>query len=75
MKAQLLLVAALATTALAASAPSAEEECGPLGVMTFDPNDLPEGVNPEDVRKCAEHPLSAANLWGYRKWVPKWVPF
>ncbi|KAL2846342.1 hypothetical protein BJX68DRAFT_268806 [Aspergillus pseudodeflectus] len=32
-------------------------ECGALGVMTFDPADLPDGVLPSDVRKCHDHPL------------------
>ncbi|CEL01997.1 hypothetical protein ASPCAL01573 [Aspergillus calidoustus] len=32
-------------------------ECGALGVMTFDPADLPDGVLPSDVRKCRDHPL------------------
>ncbi|KAL3488416.1 hypothetical protein BJX62DRAFT_240110 [Aspergillus germanicus] len=52
------------SSALIVPAPRAAEgegnpvaECGALGVMTFDPADLPEGVLPSDVRKCRDHPL------------------
>ena len=68
-----LFLAVHATMAFAAAATDAEKECGRLGVMTFDPNDLPEGVKPEDVRKCADHPLSPANFWGYGDWIPNWL--
>lgn len=51
-----LLLTIYATTALSTSI-SAEEECGSLGVLKIDPADLPEGVTPADVRKCADHPL------------------
>ncbi|KAJ5870459.1 hypothetical protein N7455_005400 [Penicillium solitum] len=60
-----LLLGVYTTTALAAKPPGidadadaeAEPECGALGVMKFDPANLPEGVTPADVRKCADHPL------------------
>ena len=35
----------------------AATECGDLGVMTVDPNTLPEGMKTIDVRKCADHPI------------------
>ena len=38
-----------------------KEECGDLGVMDFDVKDLPEGVKPEDVRKCRDHPNSLSS--------------
>ncbi|KAG7097997.1 hypothetical protein E1B28_005305 [Marasmius oreades] len=39
--------------------PSAADiaECGELGVLTYNLTDLPEGVDPRSVRKCAGHPL------------------
>ncbi|RDA86919.1 hypothetical protein CP532_1846 [Ophiocordyceps camponoti-leonardi (nom. inval.)] len=36
---------------------SAQAECGLLGVMKIDLTKLPTGVDPNDIRKCAEHPL------------------
>ncbi|KZZ99713.1 hypothetical protein AAL_02285 [Moelleriella libera RCEF 2490] len=36
----------------------AKELCGSLGVMNT--TSLPEGVDPDKVRVCAEHPLSSA---------------
>ncbi|GKZ69492.1 hypothetical protein AnigIFM50267_004701 [Aspergillus niger] len=51
-----VLLTIYATTAVSTDI-SAEEECGSLGVMKIDPADLPEGVTPADVRKCADHPL------------------
>lgn len=69
-----LLFATYATVAVtAASSPDAEAICGRLGVMKVDPEDLPEGVLPSDVRMCADHPMSAANLWGWGDYVPRWV--
>jgi hypothetical protein len=50
-----------------------EEECGRLGIMYYDPDDLPEGVTPEDVRHCAAHPLSAQNYWGWGDHLPRWL--
>ncbi|KAJ8095358.1 hypothetical protein PM082_023128 [Marasmius tenuissimus] len=35
----------------------ATEECGSLGVLNVDLNNLPEGMTANDVRKCADHPL------------------
>ncbi|KAF9894283.1 hypothetical protein FE257_007786 [Aspergillus nanangensis] len=57
------LVGVYATTSLARpirspnAGPNAEAECGPLGVMYYDPDELPKGFDPSGVRKCAEHPL------------------
>jgi hypothetical protein len=42
--------------------------------MYYDPEHLPEGVTPEDVRKCAAHPLSAQNYWGWGDYLPRWFP-
>ncbi|KAL4779047.1 hypothetical protein BJX76DRAFT_362138 [Aspergillus varians] len=83
-----LLLGAYATTALAAIYPvpgsDAEAEaktvCGELGVMYFDPADLPEGVTPADVRMCRKHPLGRLPTPGadwvgntLRGWLPSWV--
>jgi hypothetical protein len=65
LRAALISMVMLAlSSALTVPAPRAAEgegdpaaECGALGVMTFDPADLPEGVLPSDVRKCRDHPL------------------
>ncbi|KAJ8095578.1 hypothetical protein PM082_023108 [Marasmius tenuissimus] len=35
------------------------EECGSLGVLNVDLNNLPEGMTANDVRKCADHPLGS----------------
>ena len=51
-----------------------EKECGRLGVMYYDPEALPEGVRPEDVRKCAAHPYDRVNFWGWGQYVPSWIP-
>ncbi|KAL5698474.1 hypothetical protein ACHQM5_029506 [Ranunculus cassubicifolius] len=40
---------------LAAAATESAEKCGSLGVMSTD--NLPVGVNPAEVRKCADHPF------------------
>ncbi|KAF4977280.1 hypothetical protein FZEAL_6168 [Fusarium zealandicum] len=74
MKVQALLAAAFATLALADMHPGAKELCGRLGPMEWEPEDLPDGVNPENVRMCADHPNGVANYWGYGKYMPKWVP-
>ncbi|GFF60070.1 hypothetical protein IFM61606_06369 [Aspergillus udagawae] len=50
-----------------------EEECGRLGIMYYDPDDLPEGASPEDVRHCEAHPLSAQNYWGWGDHLPRWL--
>ncbi|GJN67949.1 hypothetical protein PLICBS_001991 [Purpureocillium lilacinum] len=87
MKPQLLLTSALAalalgtTNAAAAAAAAAQHDadaakrCGRLGVMKIDPADLPAGVDPSEVRMCADHPLSPRNLWGYGDAMPGWFPW
>lgn len=73
----LLLLAASAPLSWAAifTAPGAsEEECGRLGFMTYDPDELPEGVTPEDLRKCAGHPMGSENYWGWGDYLPQWFP-
>lgn len=76
-----LLLGVYAITALAAKPAGtdadADAECGALGVMKFDPADLPEGVTPADVRKCADHPLGHLAYPGaddtFRRWLPNWA--
>lgn len=60
----LSFIGLLATGALASPAPAeaaAEAaraaECGSLGVMKVDVSELPEGIDPSGIRRCAEHPL------------------
>ncbi|KAM5344873.1 hypothetical protein ACJ41O_010735 [Fusarium nematophilum] len=74
MKVQVLLAAAFAALAVADHHPGAEKICGRLGVMEWDPNDLPEGVKPEDIRMCADHPMGARNYWGWGEYLPNWFP-
>lgn len=74
MKITLLVTLAAAASAELITFPGAKERCGRLGPMWFDPNDLPEGMSPLDVRLCAEHPLSKANWWGFGQYLPDWVP-
>ena len=72
-----LLLAAWSTMAGAKLVPApgaTEKECGRLGVMYYDPEALPEGVRPEDVRKCAAHPYDRVNFWGWGQYVPSWIP-
>lgn len=70
------LVGISATTALALrspnTGPNAEAECGALGVMEYDPADLPEGVSPADIRKCKEHPLGHGQDI-LRRLLPSWL--
>ena len=81
MKKHTLLALALALAGSSFAAKSEKPEvdpvkiCGRLGVMQIDPADLPEGVKPEDVRMCADHPLGWTNLFGYGDWLPNWLPF
>ena len=67
---------ALATPTLAelVQHPNAEKDCGRLKPFVMDSEDLPEGVSPEDLRKCLCHPLSPVNYWGYGDYLPDWVP-
>ncbi|KAJ8095426.1 hypothetical protein PM082_023196 [Marasmius tenuissimus] len=41
------------------SADATAQECGSLGVLNVDLNNLPEGMTPSDVRKCADHPIGS----------------
>lgn len=53
----LLFIATQACSVLSAAvSSSAADQCGELGVMQFNASSLPEGVTPEDVRTCADHP-------------------
>ena len=58
MKAAILITASCATlayTTTTAAKLGPEAICGDLGVMTVE--NLAEGVNPADLRMCADHPL------------------
>lgn len=74
MKPVLLLTVATAVVGEMRTHPGAKEICGRLGPMWFDPDELPEGVTPIVVRMCAEHPMSAANWWGFGEYLPHWFP-
>ncbi|KAL5697303.1 hypothetical protein ACHQM5_030855 [Ranunculus cassubicifolius] len=50
----LFIVVQLAES-FAAPVSDSASKCGSLGVMSS--NNLPEGINPADVRTCADHPL------------------
>ncbi|KAF3310803.1 hypothetical protein TWF173_009160 [Orbilia oligospora] len=53
----IVLFAAQISGGFAAAVSSAAAECGSLGVLEIDLNDLPAGVDPSALRKCAGHPL------------------
>ncbi|KAG7097998.1 hypothetical protein E1B28_005306 [Marasmius oreades] len=55
---QLAFLVILHTAMAQVNVPSAADiaECGELGVLTYNLTDLPEGVDPKSVRKCAGHP-------------------
>ncbi|KAJ6022460.1 uncharacterized protein N7446_012812 [Penicillium canescens] len=56
----LILLAVCAATASAVTVPDTAivDECSNLGgVMSIPDHELPEGVEPSDVRRCIEHPL------------------
>ncbi|KAI8276638.1 hypothetical protein COL154_006968 [Colletotrichum chrysophilum] len=54
----LLTLAAHLSLTSAGPAPTAAEECGPLGVMSSTDAATKAGISPADIRKCKEHPLS-----------------
>ncbi|KAK1234588.1 hypothetical protein PQX77_002206 [Marasmius sp. AFHP31] len=51
----ILQIASVHSVAVASA--DATEECGSLGVLDVDLSNLPEGMTPSDVRKCADHPF------------------
>ncbi|KAF9262624.1 hypothetical protein L218DRAFT_394915 [Marasmius fiardii PR-910] len=59
MKFSQVVFLACQTVMVLAFTPSAADvaECGELGVLTYNVSDLPAGVSPDSVRKCANHPL------------------
>lgn len=75
MKLHNVLTIASATLALATTDADLEKECGRLGVMKIDLSELPEGVDPSEIRNCADHPLGWTNFWGYGDYLPAWLPF
>ncbi|EFY95661.2 IDI-2 precursor [Metarhizium robertsii ARSEF 23] len=50
-----------------ASIEDLDAECGALGVMKIDKDTLPPGVNPDNVRKCLNHPESLVREKGDKK--------
>ncbi|KAL1613955.1 hypothetical protein SLS54_010165 [Diplodia seriata] len=56
------------TPVFSAAISDAAAECGSLGVMSLD--NLPEGVDPADVRKCADHPLGSDPSMGESSVAP-----
>ncbi|KID91667.1 hypothetical protein MGU_01637 [Metarhizium guizhouense ARSEF 977] len=53
--------------AVPASIEDLDAECGALGVMKIDKDTLPPGVNPDNVRKCLNHPESLLREKGDKK--------
>lgn len=76
MKVALLvtIVSAIGVSARFMTHPGAKEKCGRLGPMWFDPDQLPDGATPQDVRMCSEHPMGMANWWGFGEYLPHWFP-
>lgn len=78
MKLSALVFAGMAASAFAAEQTDEEVDpvkiCGRLGVMKVDPADLEEGVNKEDIRMCADHPLGYSNYFGWGDYLPDWFP-
>ncbi|KAF4340627.1 GPI anchored glyco [Fusarium beomiforme] len=74
MKPQVILTAGLTAMVMADQWPMAKQRCGRLGAMEWDPNDLPAGVDPIEIRMCADHPNGVGNYWGLGKYLPDWVP-
>ncbi|CVK85186.1 hypothetical protein FPRO06_07658 [Fusarium proliferatum] len=54
-----LAYAALASSAATPASPAsgAAAICGDLGILNIAPGDLPDGVEPSDLRLCANHPM------------------
>ncbi|KAH7486445.1 hypothetical protein IWW34DRAFT_779901 [Fusarium oxysporum f. sp. albedinis] len=54
-----ILVLAYSTliSAVSSTIPGAEAVCGDLGILQATPGSLPDGVEPSDLRLCADHPL------------------
>ncbi|KAL7765679.1 hypothetical protein ACKLNR_003595 [Fusarium oxysporum f. sp. zingiberi] len=54
-----ILVLAYSTliSAVSSTISSAEAVCGDLGILQATPGSLPDGVEPSDLRLCADHPL------------------
>ncbi|PHH75066.1 hypothetical protein CDD80_2651 [Ophiocordyceps camponoti-rufipedis] len=52
-----ILLVALQAAGVLSTPGSAADECGVLGVFKVDLTKLPAGVDPNAIRKCAEHPL------------------
>ncbi|RBR25332.1 uncharacterized protein FIESC28_01769 [Fusarium coffeatum] len=55
----ILAYAAMASSAATPVAPAAGAAavCGDLGILNIAPGDLPEGVEPSELRLCADHPM------------------
>ncbi|KAI9150622.1 hypothetical protein HJFPF1_10397 [Paramyrothecium foliicola] len=74
MKLSKICLLSCAAVGMADQHPGAKEKCGRLGPMEWDPDDLPPGVTPDQIRMCCDHPLGAGNYWGYGEYLPDWVP-
>ncbi|KAF5235137.1 hypothetical protein FAUST_7262 [Fusarium austroamericanum] len=74
MRIKAFIAAAMTAMVIADQHPGAEKMCGRLGPMTWDPNDLPDGVDVSQIRMCADHPMGAGNYWGWGEYLPSWVP-
>ncbi|CEI69446.1 hypothetical protein FVEN_g6969 [Fusarium venenatum] len=74
MKIQAVFAAVMTAMVIADQHPGAEKLCGRLGPMTWNPKDLPEGVDVSQIRMCADHPAGAGNYWGWGEYLPSWVP-
>ncbi|KAF2966352.1 hypothetical protein GQX73_g7221 [Xylaria multiplex] len=57
---------ALGASGVSAS-PSDIDECGTGGLYSVDISTLPEGVNPNGLRKCAEHPVANTTIAALEK--------
>jgi hypothetical protein len=65
-----LLLFIEAAAVLSFAMPDAVADCGLLGVMTYNAADLPVGVSPAALRKCAGHPLGPTRLKGEGSLAP-----
>ncbi|EXM14986.1 hypothetical protein RAB80_006732 [Fusarium oxysporum f. sp. vasinfectum] len=54
-----ILVLAYSTliSAVSSTISGAKTVCGDLGILQITPENLPDGVEPSDLRLCADHPL------------------
>ncbi|KAG9497940.1 hypothetical protein J7337_010816 [Fusarium musae] len=53
----LVLVCSTLISAGTSTISGAEAVCGDLGILQVTPGNIPDGVEPSDLRLCADHPL------------------